>query len=400
MLQRCVAAGRAALSARHGAGLSTPRADSASLRHASGLPRCQHHPRTSTSRLPYIPGQTGAKALQLGLCTKAGNPEEDEYPPLPAYTPDPGPEKREVYIVQAEGLPWSCTADDVLCFFSDCRIRDGVNGIHLTLNSQGSPSGQAFIELEHEEDVRKALEKHRQYLGPRYVEVREVTNSAAESILKTPYGAAALDGVVRLRGLPYSSTEADIHSFFSGLDIVETGVTIVKDFRGRNSGEAYVQFSSQEAADEALQRDRELIGNRYIEVFSSRSSEIRSSWRKNDAGPVPSTKSRRGREEAPAPPQNHRSASVFSSAVPLHYVHMRGLPFQVNARDIVQFFSPLPLSRILLEFGPDGRPSGEADVFFRSHQDAVLAMSRDKLHIGQRYVELFLNSIPTNADQG
>lgn len=48
----------------------------------------------------------------------------------------------------------------------------------------------------------------------------------------------------------------------SGLDIVENGITIIRDHFGRNSGEAFVQFSSQEAADEALQRDREFMGNR------------------------------------------------------------------------------------------------------------------------------------------
>lgn len=40
----------------------------------------------------------------------------------------------------------------------------------MPLNRLGKPSGKAFIEMEHEEDVRKALERHRQYLGPRYVE--------------------------------------------------------------------------------------------------------------------------------------------------------------------------------------------------------------------------------------
>lgn len=52
----------------------------------------------------------------------------------------------------------------------ECRIRDGVKGIHLTVNRKGRPTGRAFLEMEHEEDVSKALEKHRQYLGPRYVE--------------------------------------------------------------------------------------------------------------------------------------------------------------------------------------------------------------------------------------
>jgi len=45
-----------------------------------------------------------------------------------------------------------------------------VKGVHLTLNDQGKPSGQALIEMADEGDVSKALEKHRQYLGLRYVE--------------------------------------------------------------------------------------------------------------------------------------------------------------------------------------------------------------------------------------
>lgn len=43
---------------------------------------------------------------------------------------------------------------------------------------------------------------------------------------------------------------------------MENGITMVTNSRGRKSGEAFVQFTSQEAADEALQRDREIIGNR------------------------------------------------------------------------------------------------------------------------------------------
>lgn len=61
----------------------------------------------------------------------------------------------------ADCCPWLC---------AECRIRDGVKGIHLTVDKLGRPSGRAFIEMEHEADVGKALEKHRQYLGPRYVE--------------------------------------------------------------------------------------------------------------------------------------------------------------------------------------------------------------------------------------
>ncbi|XP_073321399.1 G-rich sequence factor 1 [Pagrus major] len=330
--------------------------------------------------------QSALKTSQYSFCTKTGGPYEDDYPPLLAYQSDSEEEKKEVYIVQVKGFPWSCSAEDLLHFFSECSIRDGVKGIHFTVNKSGRPSGQAFIEMENEIDVSKALEKHRQYLGPRYVEVYEVTNSDAEDILKKSIQTPSLGGVVRLRGLPFSSTKADIVQFFSGLDIVEKGVTIIPDHLGRNSGDAYVQFSSQEAADDALLRNKENIGNRYIEVFPSSVDQIHSRIMTRN-----SSQSANRRTDSQAGP---KTRSPQSSAQPLHYVHVRGLPYQVSGQDIVKLFSPIIVSKIVIECAPDGRLSGEADVYFSCHQDAATAMSRDRQHIGGRYVELFLNSVP------
>ncbi|KAL0979945.1 hypothetical protein UPYG_G00191900 [Umbra pygmaea] len=330
---------------------------------------------------------------QHGFHSEAGVPSRDDgdYPPLPDYSSVPGTEKKEVFIIQAKGLPWLCTAEDIMQFFSECRIRDGVKGVHLTVNRDGRPNGQAFIELENEEDVSKALEKHRQYLGPRYIEVNEVTNRDAEAILKKSIQLPARDGVVRLRGLPYSCTETDILLFFSDLEVAEDGVTLVTDYRGRSTGDAYVQFLNQEQADLALSRHKEMIGNRYIEVFPSNRSEV-GGRRKLD--PVEGRLSR-SQPDRPAVQPRHGARLVSSQ----HCVHMRGLPFTATGQDIAQFFYPLVLSKILLEFGPDGRASGEADVHFTSHQDAIAAMTRDKAHMQERYIELFLNSAaPTEQE--
>ncbi|XP_076856961.1 G-rich sequence factor 1 [Brachyhypopomus gauderio] len=316
-------------------------------------------------------------SLPLRTLTTDAPCKDDEYPPLPEYTPSQELNAKEVFIIHVKGLPWSCSPDDLMTFFSECQIRGGVKGIHLMTTRYGKPNGQAFIELEHEEDVSKALERHRQYLGPRYVEVYEVTNKDAEAMLKGAEENKGNDGVVLLRGLPFHCTEKEVIQFFSGLDIVKDGVTLVTGRRGRSSGEAYVQFATQEMADQALQRNRDFIGNRYIEVFPSKKSEILAS----------SGSARVDSSVTSSRPNRTNSFSVTS-----HCVHMRGLPFQATAADIVNFFSPIRPVKVLMEFGPDGRTSGEAQAHFASHHDAVAAMDKDKEYIQDRYIELFLNS--------
>lgn len=83
-----------------------------------------------------------------------------------------------------------------------------------------------------------------------------------------------------------------------------------------------------------------------------------------------------------------------------HCVHMRGLPYRATEPDIYNFFSPLNPVRVHIEIGPDGRVTGEADVEFATHEDAVAAMSKDKANMQHRYVELFLNSTSGGSNGG
>lgn len=48
-----------------------------------------------------------------------------------------------------------------------------------------------------------------------------------------------------------------------GLEIVPNGITLLTDYSGRSSGEAYVQFVNKEVAEKALQKHREKIGHRW-----------------------------------------------------------------------------------------------------------------------------------------
>ena len=55
--------------------------------------------------------------------------------------------------------------------------------------------------------------------------------------------------VLRMRGLPYTATAADVLAFFEGLEIARgpAGVVFTCTADGRPLGEAYVEFSSEDA---------------------------------------------------------------------------------------------------------------------------------------------------------
>ncbi|NXY50296.1 GRSF1 factor, partial [Ceuthmochares aereus] len=304
-------------------------------------------------------------------------------------------ENDNVFLIRAQGFPFSCTEEDVLTFFDSCRIRNGENGIHFLLNRDGRRRGDALIELESKEDVQRALEKNLRYMGARYVKVFEVHDSDVEGLLQNlrDESHAINDGVVRLRGLPFSSTEEDITDFFAGLKINN----IVFVYRGeRRTGEAFVQFAAPEMAAKALSRHKEYIGSRYIEVYVSRKQHMERHMPYNrPMVPYP-----RVRQEQEALSEGWRSSSTEDSDTeresseegtesskhssesgnipsPLHFVHMRGFPTQASAQDIIDFFAPLKPTRIMVEYNSHGEATGAADVHFESREDAVAAMAKE-----------------------
>ncbi|XP_069508784.1 heterogeneous nuclear ribonucleoprotein H isoform X2 [Ambystoma mexicanum] len=347
-------------------------------------------------------------------------------------------------VVKVRGLPWSCSTDEIERFFSDCKILNGAGGIRFIYTREGRPSGEAFVELEDEEDVKLAIKKDRETMGHRYVEVFRSNNVEMDWVLKHTGPNSpdtANDGFARLRGLPFGCSKEEIVQFFSGLEIVPNGITLPVDFQGRSTGEAFVQFASQEIAEKALKKHKERIGHRYIEIFKSSRAEVRTNYdppRKlmNMQRPGPYDRPGTGRggysmgrgagfdrmrrggygggyggyddyngysDGSYGFGSDNRygrgltdnsygdGTSTFQSTTG-HCVHMRGLPYRATENDIYNFFSPLNPVRVHIEVGTDGRVTGEADVEFATHEDAVAAMSKDKANMQHRYVELFLNS--------
>ncbi|XP_069313630.1 heterogeneous nuclear ribonucleoprotein F-like isoform X2 [Eulemur rufifrons] len=316
-----------------------------------------------------------------------------------------GPEGGEGFVVKLRGLPWSCSIEDVQNFLCDCMIRDGTAGVHFIYTREGRQSGEAFVELGSENDVKMALKKDRESMGHRYIEV-----------------------------FKSHRTEMD-------------WITLPVDPDGKITGEAFVQFASQELAEKALGKHKERIGHRYIEVFKSSQEEVRSysdsplkfmsvqrpgpynrqGTARRYVGIVKQAGLERmrpgaysagygGNEEygglsdgygfAPTDvfgrdlsyclsgmyDHRYKDGGFTVQSTTGHCVHMRGLPYKATENDIYNFFSPLKPVRVQIEIGPDGRVTGEADVEFATHEEAVASMSKDRANMQHRYIELFLNS--------
>lgn len=88
-----------------------------------------------------------------------------------------------------------------------------------------------------------------------------------------PAGVTPENTVVKCRGLPFSAQKTDVEAFFSGCNIAEDGIWIVQNQFNRSTGDAFVTFATPEDAQRAIGRHRDLMNQRYIEVFPSTQSE-------------------------------------------------------------------------------------------------------------------------------
>ncbi|KAM7519977.1 hypothetical protein LguiB_018939 [Lonicera macranthoides] len=196
--------------------------------------------------------------------------------------------------------------------------------------------------------------------------------------------------VVRLRGLPFNCTDIDIFKFFAGLDIVDVLLT---NKNGRFSGEAFVVFAGSMQADFALQRDRQNMGRRYVEVFRCKKQDYYQavSAEVNYEGIYDNDF-----HGSPTPSRSKR----FSDKDQMDYTEilkLRGLPFSAKKADILDFFAEFKVKddKVHIACRPDGKATGEAFVEFDSVDEAKRAMDKDKMKIGSRYVELF----PSTPDE-
>ena len=117
------------------------------------------------------------------------------------------------YILRCRGLPYSVAADDLKKFFSACNIAS----VYLAQGQDGRANGEAFLEMEDEESFDAGLKMNKEHIGKRYIEVFESDRQEmGYQMKKYTQSSSGAEGVIRLRGLPFSCDKEDIINFFKG----------------------------------------------------------------------------------------------------------------------------------------------------------------------------------------
>ena len=145
--------------------------------------------------------------------------------------------------------------------------------------------------------------------------------------------------VVKLRGLPWSTTVDEIMKFFNDCSITngKNGVHMTMSREGRPSGEAYVEMDTLEDIEKACKRDRDHMGHRYIEGLLQKKAKIKIFLKDiiNVYFFIVVFKAKRGEMEWVV----KRSGMNLENAMDDGCVRLRGLPFGCSKEEIAQFFS-------------------------------------------------------------
>ena len=119
------------------------------------------------------------------------------------------------------GIPYSARESEVSEFLKTTKITN--DDIVLLYDSDGRFSGEAHAKFNNKEDFKTALSLHLSNIGTRYIEVFEINDkefSKAKSSKASQKGRPNQTtnpswnhllggnlGILRMRGLPYSSTD-------------------------------------------------------------------------------------------------------------------------------------------------------------------------------------------------
>ncbi|KAM3922764.1 RNA-binding protein 12 isoform 1-T2 [Leptodactylus fuscus] len=318
-------------------------------------------------------------------------------PPPPLNHDDP--------YVALHGLPIPVSENDIKEFLHGLRI----DALVVLKDHMGRPTGGALVKLLTPHDTYEALKRNRMLLGQRFVEVTPASerqwvmsgghvgkhggghhgalhmmpqsmgrnkspSRRQRSRSRSPHERGFC---IYLKGLPYEAENKHVIDFFKKLDIIEDSIYIAYGPNGKATGEGFLEFRNENDYKTALNRHKQYMGNRFIQVHPVTKSQmiekietIRKKMQSYNYG-------------------DHKDSSLdmeLDKHSPRLWAHLSNLPYNIGRKDVFQFFHlegiGVEENSVQVLTDNNGQGLGQALIQFRSEDDARKSerLNRKKLN--------------------
>lgn len=170
-------------------------------------------------------------------------------------------------VVKIKSLPFDATQLDIIQFFDGFKLKP--NGVQLVVRSDNKPTGEAFVDFESPDEAARGIREkdHKVFsdkFGDRYVRLIQVSRKEMQATLALRFGG---EGILKMKGIPFKATSADVRRFFSAYKIKQDGISFIMHADGRPTGMAFIEFETPQEAVRAMEKDRAKFGPEYGERF-------------------------------------------------------------------------------------------------------------------------------------
>ncbi|XP_015223987.1 epithelial splicing regulatory protein 2 isoform X2 [Lepisosteus oculatus] len=272
--------------------------------------------------------------------------------------------------IRLRGLPYTATIEDILEFMGEFTIDIKPHGVHMVLNQQGRPSGDAFIQMKSSERAFLVAQKcHKKMMKDRYVEVFQCSGEEMSFVL--------MGGTLNRSGLSpppcklpclsppaYTTFPAPTAVFPAEAALYQTPALLATP----RTPQAPTHAAAPALAYYPPQPHAQLYMNMNMNYTAYYPSPPVSPTTLGYFAAPPGTMAA---AVAAQPP------STQMLAQPGALVRMQGLPFNTGVKDILGFFQGYQLQpdAVLVLYNFSGQRSGEALVTFPSVEQAKQAVA-------------------------
>ncbi|XP_078254535.1 epithelial splicing regulatory protein 1 [Rhinoraja longicauda] len=262
--------------------------------------------------------------------------------------------------IRLRGLPYAAMIEDILEFLGDFTYDIRLQGVHMVLNQQGRPSGDAFIQMRSSDRAFLAAQRcHKRTMKERYVEVFQCSADEMNYVL--------MGGILNRNGLspPPCKLPCLSPSTYAGYP---TQAAVI-------AAEATTLYQQPVFLSPRLLHPSTAFYPAAAQFYMNYSAYYPSpSGSPTNLGYLP----------APSTTIPTQSATT---------VRMQGLAYNTGVKETLNFFQgyQIPPESVLMTSNLYGPSSSNALVTFPSLEVAKQAvLDKNHQHIGSRYVDLYL----------